>query len=130
DAVISARFAEQPQMLCIVNSRAHARELYGLLREQGQEGATHLTTLMCARHRRQMLARVRTDLREGRPVRLVATSLIEAGVDISFPEVWRAVSGLASIAQAAGRCNRGGELGPLGEVFGRAVVFEPAERRT
>lgn len=129
DAEIAARFASQPQMLCIVNSRAHARELYALLRQQKQAGAVHLTTLMCARHRREVLARVRQELQAGQPVRLVATSLIEAGVDISFPEVWRAVSGLSSIAQAAGRCNRSGELGPLGETLGRTVVFEPAERK-
>lgn len=124
DAEIAARFADQPQMLCIVNSRAHARDLFEAIREQ--EGATHLTTLMCARHRRVVLAQARQDLKDGRPVRLVATSLIEAGVDISLPEVWRAAAGLSSIAQAAGRCNRSGELGPLGEQFGRAVVFEPA----
>ncbi|MFA7440363.1 MAG: CRISPR-associated protein Cas4 [Sphingomonadaceae bacterium] len=81
DGEIVARFAEQPQMLCIVNSRAHARELFTLLLDQRQEGAVHLTTLMCARHRRAVLAKVRQDLREKRPVRLVATSLIEAGVD-------------------------------------------------
>jgi CRISPR-associated endonuclease/helicase Cas3 len=124
DAEIAARFAEQPQMLCIVNSRAHARALFEAIRDQ--EGAIHLTTLMCARHRRVVLARAREDLKDGRPVRLVATSLIEAGVDISFPEVWRAAAGLSGIAQAAGRANRSGELGPLGEAFGRTVVFEPA----
>lgn len=124
DEDIAARFAQQPQMLCIVNSRAHARDLFEAIREQ--PGAVHLTTLMCARHRREVLARVRADLEQGSPVRLVATSLIEAGVDVSFPEVWRAAAGLASIAQAAGRCNRSGELGPLGEGFGRTVVFEPA----
>lgn len=124
DSEIAARFAEQPQMLCIVNSRAHARSLFEAIREQ--DGALHLTTLMCARHRRFVLAGAREALEAGRPVRLVATSLIEAGVDISFPEVWRAAAGLASIAQAAGRANRSGELGPLGEAFGRTVVFEPA----
>ncbi|HWK36950.1 CRISPR-associated endonuclease Cas3'' [Sphingomonas sp.] len=124
DAAIAARFAEQPQMLCIVNSRAHARDLFDAIRDQ--PGAVHLTTLMCARHRRSVLARARADLDAGRPVRLVATSLIEAGVDISFPEVWRAATGLSSIAQAAGRCNRSGELGDLGAALGRAVVFEPA----
>lgn len=126
DAEIAARFAEQPQMLCIVNSRAHARELYAAIDRQA--GAVHLTTLMCAKHRRAVLAKVREDLKAKRPVRLVATSLIEAGVDVSFPEVWRAATGLASIAQAAGRCNRSGELGDLGAAFGRAIVFEPAGR--
>jgi CRISPR-associated endonuclease/helicase Cas3 len=123
DAAIAARFVEQSQMLCIVNSRGHARDLFDAIRDQ--PGARHLTTLMCARHRREVLAKVRADLAEGKPVRLVATSLIEAGVDVSFPEVWRAAAGLSNIAQAAGRCNRGGEL--VG--FGRAVVFEPADQR-
>ena len=122
DGEIAARFTEQTQMLCIVNSRAHARDLFLRLRDAGQTGAVHLTTLMCAKHRRQVLEQVRNDLHEGRPVRLVATSLIEAGVDVDFPEVWRAAAGLASIAQAAGRCNREGGLD-----MGRTVVFEPAD---
>ncbi len=122
DVALADRFAASSQMLCIVNSRAHAVELFGRIR--GQEGAAHLTTLMCPRHRRAVLARVRQRLRDGLPVRLVATSLIEAGVDIDFPEVWRAVTGLDSIAQAAGRCNREGKLAGLG----RTVVFKPAER--
>lgn len=120
DETIVARFAERPQMLTIVNSRAHAAKLFAAIADQ--PGARHLTTLMCARHRREVLAEVRADLKEGRPVRLVATSLIEAGVDVDFPEVWRAAAGLDSIAQAAGRCNREGRL-PVG----RTVVFEPAE---
>jgi CRISPR-associated endonuclease/helicase Cas3 len=120
DAQIAERFAAQPQMLCIVNSRAHARDLFGAIGDQ--EGAVHLTTLMCARHRRAVLGGVRENLKAGRPVRLIATSLIEAGVDVSFPEVWRAAAGLSNIAQAAGRCNREGRL----DGFGRTVVFEPA----
>ena len=123
NATLAARFAECPQMLCIVNSRAHAAALF-----QGigaMDGAVHLTTLMCPAHRRAVLARTRQRLLDGLPVRLVATSLIEAGVDISFPEVWRAMAGLDSIAQAAGRCNREGELPGLG----RVVVFEPAEHQ-
>lgn len=123
DAEIAGRFADQPQMLCIVNSRGHARALFDLIAHL--PGACHLTTLMCAAHRRQVLAPLRQHLIDGAPVRLVATSLIEAGVDISFPEVWRAAAGLASIAQAAGRCNRNAELPGLG----RVVVFEPQEHR-
>ncbi len=121
DADIAARFADQPQMLCIVNSRAHARTLFEAIR--GQDGAVHLTTLMCAKHRRQVLEKLRGDLAAEKPVRLIATSLIEAGVDISFPEVWRAAAGLSNIAQAAGRCNREGRMHGLG----RTVVFEPAD---
>lgn len=125
DLQIAARFAEQDRMLCIVNNRSHARELFALLRAQAQAGAVHLSTLMCARHRREVLAKIRDDLKAGRPVRLVSTSLIEAGVDVDFPEVWRAAAGLSSIAQAAGRCNREGK----GERMGRAVVFEAAGRK-
>ncbi len=122
DASIAARFAEQPQMLCIVNSRAHARDLYDLIAHL--PGATHLTTLMCPRHRRAVLEQARKALEDKQPMRLVATSLIEAGVDIDFPEVWRAAAGLDSINQAAGRCNREGLL-----ASGRLVVFEPAEAK-
>ena len=122
DADIVERFAVQPQMLCIVNSRAHARDLFQTIRDQ--PGVRHLTTLMCAAHRRRVLVNVRVDLLAKRPVRLVSTSLIEAGVDVDFPEVWRAATGLDSIAQAAGRCNREGRLGELG----RTVVFMPADR--
>lgn len=120
DEVIAERFAEAPQMLCIVNSRLHARKLFAAIR--GLPGAVHLTTLMCPRHRRLVLADLRRRLADGNPVRLVATSLIEAGVDIDFPEVWRASTGIDSIAQAAGRCNREG--GPL---LGRVVVFDPVK---
>lgn len=123
DSRIVARFAEQPQMLCIVNSRAHAAELFEAIR--ALPGARHMTTLMCAAHRQKVLAEARADLEEGRPVRLVATSLIEAGVDVDFPEVWRAAAGLDSIAQAAGRCNREGRM----EGQGRTVVFEPTKHR-
>lgn len=124
DAEIVERFAEQPRMLCIVNSRRHARELFDALKADPRtaEGACHLTTLMCPVHRREVLAKVRQRLTDQLPVRLVATSLIEAGVDVDFPEVWRAMAGLDSIAQAAGRCNREGR-----SQRGRTVVFEPAD---
>lgn len=121
DVEIAARFAEQPQMLCIVNTRHHARALFEAIRHL--PGAFHLSTYMCVRHRRAVLDALRLRLKANEPVRLVATSLIEAGVDISFPEVWRAAAGVDSIAQAAGRCNREGELAGLGQV----VVFEHTE---
>ncbi|MFE1598063.1 CRISPR-associated endonuclease Cas3'' [Methylobacterium sp. ID0610] len=119
DAEIAARFAAEPQMLCIVNGRAHAQTLFGLIAEQ--PGAAHLSTLMCPRHRRAVLDEARTRIKDGKPARIVSTSLIEAGVDIDLPEVWRAAGGLDSIAQAAGRCNREGTRPDLG----RLVVFEP-----
>jgi CRISPR-associated endonuclease/helicase Cas3 len=122
DATIVDRFAHQDRMLCIVNNRAHARKLFEAIEDL--TGAAHLTTLMCPIHRRAVLAILRDRLKKGEPVRLVSTSLIEAGVDIDFPEVWRAAAGLDSIAQAAGRCNREGRLN-----VGRTVVFVPADAK-
>ncbi len=124
DSEILRQFVDRPQMLCIVNNRRHARDLYDALTAGGStsEGARHLTTLMCPKHRRSVLAEVNARLKAKLPVRLVATSLIEAGVDIDFPEVWRATAGLDSVAQAAGRCNREGKL-----PRGLTVVFEPAD---
>jgi CRISPR-associated endonuclease/helicase Cas3 len=107
DDALTAQLREQRQVLCIVNNRRHARAVYQSLADL--PGARHLSTLMCARHRSQVLANVRLRLERGLPCRLVATSLIEAGVDISFPRVFRAEAGLDSVAQAAGRCNRNGE---------------------
>ena len=120
DTQLATRLREFPQALCIVNKRRHARELYESIRDA--EGAAHLTTLMCAHHRREILNTVKRHLKDGAPVRLVATSLIEAGVDVDFPVVWRAEAGLESIIQAAGRCNREGKAS-IGDVF----VFKPAE---
>jgi CRISPR-associated endonuclease/helicase Cas3 len=114
DTALAARLRTERQALCIVNSRRHARELYEAIRDD--DDAFHLSTLMCAAHRREVLAGLRQRLKAGAPVRLVSTSLIEAGVDISFPLVLRAEAGLDQVAQAAGRCNREGELPDLGRV--------------
>ncbi|MEX0731907.1 MAG: CRISPR-associated endonuclease Cas3'' [Aquisalimonadaceae bacterium] len=110
DESLTRHLAERDQVLCIVNNRRHARALYEAIADR--PGARHLTTLMCAKHRSQVLAEVRQLLRSGEPCRLVATSLIEAGVDVDFPIVLRAEAGLDSIAQAAGRCNREGLHAP------------------
>ncbi|MGL4397900.1 MAG: CRISPR-associated helicase Cas3' [Hyphomicrobium sp.] len=110
------------QGLVVVNNRRHARELFKELDTAGIAGRRHLTTAMTAAHRQHVLAEIRSDLTAGRPARVVSTSLIEAGVDVSFSSVWRAWAGLDQIVQAAGRCNRNGELGPAG---GRLVVFDP-----
>ncbi|MBS0509852.1 MAG: CRISPR-associated endonuclease Cas3'' [Proteobacteria bacterium] len=107
DDELAAQLRTLDQVLCIVNNRRHARAVYQALADL--PGARHLTTLMCAKHRSQVLAEVRARLKAGEPCRLVSTSLIEAGVDISLPIVYRAEAGLDSVAQAAGRCNRNGE---------------------
>ena len=107
DADLLAKLAEHPQMLIIVNNRRHARNLYD--QAKYLDGTFHLTTLMCAKHRSQKLDEIRGRLKNGEPCRVIATSLIEAGVDVDFPLVMRAEAGLDSVAQAAGRCNREGK---------------------
>ena len=106
-ADLLAKLGEHPQMLVIVNNRRHARSLYDQAKHL--DGTFHLTTLMCAKHRSQKLDEIRGRLKNGEPCRVIATSLIEAGVDVDFPLVMRAEAGLDSVAQAAGRCNREGK---------------------
>ncbi|WP_029009610.1 CRISPR-associated helicase/endonuclease Cas3 [Azospirillum halopraeferens] len=120
---LADRLEKDGTALVIVNNRRHARDLFRALKRRHAPGARLLTTALCAAHRRAVLAAVRDDLVHKRPVLLVATSLIEAGVDVDFPVVYRAFAGLDSIAQAAGRCNRHGHLGREG---GRVFIFEPA----
>lgn len=122
DDALVEELTVREQVLVIVNNRRHARSLYEKI--QHLDGATHLTTLMCAKHRSQVLEKVRADLKDGKPCRLISTSLIEAGVDVDFPCVMRAEAGLDSIAQAAGRCNREGKR-PLGE--SEVFVFQSPE---
>ena len=95
-----------PQVLCIVNSRKYAQDIFDALPE---DGAFHLSTLMYPAHRRRVLDEIRRRLKEGQTCRVVSTSLIEAGVDVDFPLVYRELAGLDSILQAAGRCNREGK---------------------
>ena len=102
---IAQAMQDTPQALCIVNSRKSAQTLYALL---DSSSAYHLSTLMCPAHRKGMLAEIRQRLRDGLPCRVVSTSLIEAGVDVDFPRVFREEAGLDSVLQAAGRCNREG----------------------
>jgi CRISPR-associated endonuclease/helicase Cas3 len=107
DVQLVQQLSTREQVLMIVNNRRHARALFEAIKDKA--GARHLTTLMCAKHRSKVLNEVRQDLKDGKPCRLISTSLIEAGVDVDFPCVLRAEAGLDSIAQAAGRCNREGK---------------------
>jgi CRISPR-associated endonuclease/helicase Cas3 len=108
------------QALAIVNTKEQARVLYRALRARNAQ-AIHLSTRMCAAHRLQVLDTVRERLKAKEPCLVAATQLVEAGVDVDFPTVWRAMGPLDSIAQAAGRCNREGRSkdGP-----GKVTVFE------
>lgn len=117
---------EQPNALVVVNSRRHALELFRAGRKAGLDGMVHLTTRQYAVHRRAILADVHERLKNGRPCRLIATSLIEAGVDVDFSRVWRAEAGLDQIIQAAGRCNREGGR-PVAESL--VTIFEAPDHK-
>lgn len=127
---IAARLAAEPAVLAIVNARRDAADLVHAVDTDAPdaERTLHLSAAMCGQHRADAIAEIRRRLaarRDGdrRPLRVVATQLVEAGVDIDFPVVLRALAGLDAIAQAAGRCNREGSLGPRG---GRVhVVVRP-----
>jgi CRISPR-associated endonuclease/helicase Cas3 len=117
------RLRGERQALCVVNSRRHASDLFALLDDPD---ALHLSASMCAAHRTKLVARIRRRLLTGEPCRVISTQVIEAGVDVDFPAVYRAAAGLDSIAQAAGRCNREGLLkAEDGQPrLGRVFVFD------
>jgi CRISPR-associated endonuclease/helicase Cas3 len=109
--------AEDKSLLCIVNRKPDARELAGLLPD---DLTIHLSTNMCAAHRLEVVREIKRRLSQGERAIVISTSLVEAGIDLDFPVVYRALAGLDSVAQAAGRCNREGKLN-----MGRTVVFVP-----
>lgn len=115
DEGLAERLNKAAQVLCIVNSRRQAQKVFSML---SGEGCYHLSTMMCPAHRRTVLALVRERLKQGLPVRVISTSLIEAGVDVDFPVVYRALAGLDSMIQAGGRCNREG-----GRDAARSMVY-------
>lgn len=123
DSSLVQRLADRTQVLCIVNRRKHAQQLFQML-GQG-EGNYHLSALMCPEHRSEILTEIRQRLLDGLPTRVVSTQLIEAGVDVDFPVVYRALAGLDSIAQAAGRCNRNGKLPAPGLTY----IFRPEDQK-
>lgn len=109
DAALVSALAETAQGVIIVNSRKHALDLFCAAQAAGLGGVIHLTTRQYPAHRRRIIDDIRARLKAGQPCRLIATSLIEAGVDLDFPVGWRAEAGLDSVIQAAGRVNREGE---------------------
>jgi CRISPR-associated endonuclease/helicase Cas3 len=114
---LAAELSAHPSILCIVNRRDDCRRLF----EAMPEGTIHLSALMCGAHRTERITEIKGRLKNGIPTRVISTQLVEAGVDLDFPVVYRALAGLDSIAQAAGRCNREGGIQGLGKV----VVFIP-----
>ncbi|OXM50341.1 CRISPR-associated helicase/endonuclease Cas3 [Amycolatopsis thailandensis] len=138
-AEVGERACSHEQVLMVVNTTADARSVFQGWKESGAEGIFHLSTRMMPAHRRTVLDEVRERLSDGRPVRLVSTQLVEAGVDIDFPVVFRAFAPAEAVQQAAGRANREGTLGtdglvvvfaardmssPAGYVLGSAVTAE------
>lgn len=113
---LASELIRQESVLTIVNTRRDCRQLFELM----PKGTIHLSALMCGEHRSKIIAEIKQKLKAGEVVRVISTQLVEAGVDLDFPVVYRALAGLDSIAQAAGRCNREGKLDK-----GKVVVFVP-----
>ena len=116
---IAEELKNYDKVLCIVNKRNDCRELHRLM----PKGTVHLSALMCGEERSEVISEIKCKLKGKEPIRVISTQLVEAGVDIDFPVVYRALSGLDSIAQAAGRCNRENKLSDGGKV----VVFVPTK---
>jgi len=114
---LAAEIDKHSQALCIVNTRAAARETWQAL---GDDNAIHLSTHLCSAHRLERFSEIKRRLTDKEPCRVVSTQLIEAGVDVDFPVVFRAFAPLDSIVQAAGRCNRN-----MDYARGRVIVFKP-----
>jgi len=133
---IAARMIAAPQCLAIVNVRDHASQLYEEVLKIADRvgvhrgGVFHLSTRMCAAHRLRVLERIRQRLKANQSCHLVSTQLVEAGVDVDFPLVLRALAPLDSIVQAAGRADREGKItAALGRPGGRVVVFLPEDHK-
>jgi hypothetical protein len=106
--------------LAVVNTRAHARRLFEAVQSDAKY---HLSTLMTPAHRAEVVGAVRSALRAEKPCILVSTQIVECGVDLDFAAVFRSITGVDSIVQAAGRCNREGKRG-VSDVY----VFEPEDK--
>jgi len=120
DAELIEKIQAYPQVLCIVNTRKHAKGLFDELEKRSDKECFHLSTLMCPTHRKETLLKVRQLLKDGLPCRVISTQVMEAGIDVDFPVGFRALAGLDSIIQAAGRVNREGK-----NTSGDMYVFEP-----
>lgn len=120
DLELSERLLRHEQVLCIVNTRKHALALYEKMSKD--DDCFHLSARMCPVHRGKTIDEIKRRLMAGEKCRVVSTQLIEAGVDIDFPAVYRIMAGMDSISQAAGRCNREGK-----REFGDVYVFRSPE---
>lgn len=120
---LAEKLQKHKRVLCIVNSRRHAIELYNELSKKGETPTYHLSRSMCSAHVLEKIEEIKQKLDDpNQGIIVVSTQLIEAGVDIDFPVVYRQLSGLDSILQAAGRCNREGKTD-----YGETMVFSFSE---
>ena len=117
---LADKLCDFEQVLCIVSTRKDCRDLHALM----PVGTIHLSALMCPEERSEIISDIKNKLQNGDTVRVISTQLVECGVDMDFPVVFRALAGMDSIAQAAGRCNREGNIKDLGVVY----VFSPPSR--
>ncbi|MDR2728077.1 MAG: CRISPR-associated helicase Cas3', partial [Chitinispirillales bacterium] len=121
DGEIVQELTKRDSALIILNSRKHAFALYELVKESiFEESLFYLSTLLTPHDRTNKIKTIKKRLNEKLPVVVISTQLIEAGVDVDFPVVYRSIAGIDSIIQAGGRANREGKLNSLGEV----IVFE------
>ncbi len=123
---IAVQMTRENNVCTIVNLRAHARKLYTFMKDQcGEEGTFFLTTDLCPCHRTQVVKEIKKRQKAGLPCWVVSTQCIEAGVDLDFSALFRALAPWEAIIQAAGRCNRNGRMDKPGIV----TIFIPDEER-
>jgi CRISPR-associated endonuclease/helicase Cas3 len=124
---VCEKLKNHKQVLCVVNTRKDCYELYNKLKKLVPDGTVlHLSALMCPEHRTEKIDEIKEKLKENAEVRVISTQLIEAGVDIDFPVVYRAFAGIPSIIQTAGRCNREGKRKPAEEA--KVFIFMPPSK--
>lgn len=116
---VAGLVAAEKSVLAITHLRNDARELAERVEQLTGDKVYHLSALMCGRHRQERIQEIKGKLQDGESIRVVSTQLVEAGVDLDFPVVFRAMAGFDSLIQSAGRCNREGRL-----PFGRLVIYD------